>query len=151
VLVGSLAVARLGRLGHKLVGASHATIPASAFGARFAEVRVDPELGVLRIARIVSVTDGGRIVNEKLARSQLIGGTVGGIGMATFEETLTDPGSGRVANATLADYLVPVNADDPLAADHHQRAFLTRFARRNAPQITPGGGGSRERRTVPLR
>jgi len=81
--------------------------------ARFAEVRVDPELGVLRIARIVSVTDGGRIVNEKLARSQLIGGTVGGIGMATLEETITDPGSGRVANATLGDYLVPVNADVP--------------------------------------
>jgi len=113
VLVGSLAVSRLGRFGHKLIGASHATIPASAFGARFAEVRVDPELGVLRIARIVSVTDGGRIINQKLARSQLIGGTVGGIGMAMFEETVTDPGTGRVANATLSDYLVAVNADVP--------------------------------------
>src|SRR5215471_16557549 len=81
------------RFGHKIVGASHATIPASAFGARFAEVRLDPDLAVLRIARIVSVTDGGRIVNEKLARSQLIGGIVGGIGMATFEETVTDPGT----------------------------------------------------------
>jgi xanthine dehydrogenase YagR molybdenum-binding subunit len=113
VLVGALAVARLGRFGRKLVGASHATVPAGAFGARFAEVRVDPELGVLRITRIVSVTDGGRILNEKLARSQLIGGTVGGIGGATFEETVTDPGSGRVANATLGDYLVAVNADVP--------------------------------------
>jgi len=113
VLVGSLVVSRLGRFGRNLVGASHATIPASAFGARFAEVKVDPELGVLRITRIVSVTDGGRILNEKLARSQLIGGTVGGIGMATFEETVTDPGDGRVANATLGDYLVAVNADVP--------------------------------------
>jgi CO/xanthine dehydrogenase Mo-binding subunit len=113
VLVGSLAVTALGRFGEKLVGASHATVPASAFGARFAEVRVDPELGVLRIARIVSVTDGGRIVNKKLARSQLIGGTIGGIAMATFEETITDPGSGRVANATLSDYLLAVNADVP--------------------------------------
>jgi xanthine dehydrogenase YagR molybdenum-binding subunit len=113
VLVGSLVVARLGRFGRKLVGASHATVPAGAFGARFAEVKVDPELGVLRITRIVSVTDGGRILNEKLARSQLIGGTVGGIGMAAFEETVTDPGSGRVANATLGDYLVAVNADAP--------------------------------------
>ncbi len=68
---------------------------------------------MLRIARIVSVTDGGRIVNEKLARSQIIGGTVGGIGMAMFEETICDPGSGRVANATLGDYLVAVNADVP--------------------------------------
>ncbi|HKD87808.1 MAG TPA: xanthine dehydrogenase family protein molybdopterin-binding subunit [Streptosporangiaceae bacterium] len=113
VLVGALAVSWLGRFGRELVDASHATIPASAFGARFAEVRVDPELGILRISRIVSVTDGGRIVNEKLARSQLIGGTVGGIGMATLEETATDPGSGRVANATLSDYLVAVNADVP--------------------------------------
>src|SRR5262249_51550131 len=113
VVVGSLVVARLGRFGRTLVGASHATVPAGAFGARFAEVKVDPELGVLRITRIVSVTDGGRIVNEKLARSQLIGGTVGGIGMAAFEETVTDPDSGRVANATLGDYLVAVNADVP--------------------------------------
>lgn len=113
VLVGSLVVARLGRFGRKLVGASHATVPAGAFGARFAEVRVDPELGVLRVTRVVSVTDGGRVVNEKLARSQLIGGTVGAIGMATIEETVTDPGSGRVANATLGDYLVAVNADVP--------------------------------------
>jgi xanthine dehydrogenase YagR molybdenum-binding subunit len=113
VLLGSLVVSRMGRFGRKLVEASHATVPAGAYGARFAEVRVDPQLGLLRITRIVSVTDGGRILNEKLARSQLIGGTVGGIGMATFEETVTDPGSGRVANATLGDYLVAVNADVP--------------------------------------
>jgi xanthine dehydrogenase YagR molybdenum-binding subunit len=113
VLVGSLAVTGLGRFGRSLVAASHARVPANAFGARFAEVKVDPELGVLRITRIVSVTDGGRILNEKLARSQLIGGTIGGIGMATLEETVTDPGSGRVANATLGDYLVAVNADVP--------------------------------------
>jgi xanthine dehydrogenase YagR molybdenum-binding subunit len=113
VFVGSLVVAHMGRFGRRLVDASHAAIPAGAFGARFAEVRVDPELGVLRIIRIVSVTDGGRIVNEKLARSQLIGGTVGGIGMAMLEETVIDSGTGRVANATLADYLVAVNADVP--------------------------------------
>src|SRR5262249_27424753 len=52
VLVGSLAVSRLGRFGRTLVGASHATVPAGAFGARFAEVKIDPELGVLRITRI---------------------------------------------------------------------------------------------------
>ena len=113
VLVGSLVVSRMGRFGRKLVGASHATVPAGAFGARFVEVRVDPELGVLRIARIVSVNDAGRVLNEKLARSQIIGGTVGGLGMAMFEETVRDPDSGRVANATLGDYLVAVNADVP--------------------------------------
>jgi CO/xanthine dehydrogenase Mo-binding subunit len=113
VLVGSLVVSRMGRFGRKLVGASHATVPAGAFGARFVEVRVDPELGVLRIARIVSVNDAGRVLNEKLARSQIIGGTVGGLGMAMFEETVRDPDSGRVANATFGDYLVAVNADVP--------------------------------------
>ena len=72
-----------------------------------------PTSALLRVARVVSVVDGGRILNEKLARSQIIGGTVGGIGQALFEETVTDPGTGRIANATFADYLVPVNADVP--------------------------------------
>jgi CO/xanthine dehydrogenase Mo-binding subunit len=67
----------------------------------------------VRVARLVSVIDGGRILNEKTARSQIIGGTVGGIGMALFEDTITDAGTGRIANATFGDYLVPVNADVP--------------------------------------
>ncbi|MEV6039414.1 xanthine dehydrogenase family protein molybdopterin-binding subunit [Nonomuraea sp. NPDC052116] len=87
--------------------------PAGPFGAKFVEVRVDPDLGLLRVARVVSVIDAGRILNEKTATSQIIGGTVGGIGMAMFEETVTDPGSGRIANATFGDYLIPVNADIP--------------------------------------
>jgi len=87
-------------------------VPAGAFAAQFAEVRVDPDLGLVRVARIVSAVDGGRILNEKTATSQIIGGTVGGIGMALLEETVTDP-TGRIANATLGDYLVPVNADIP--------------------------------------
>jgi xanthine dehydrogenase YagR molybdenum-binding subunit len=88
-------------------------VPAGAFGARFVEVRVDPELGLMRVARIVTATDAGRVVNEKLARSQIIGGTVGGIGMAMFEDTVSDAGTGRVANPTFGDYLVAVNADVP--------------------------------------
>src|SRR3954447_15141751 len=87
--------------------------PSGAFAAKFVEVRVDRDLGLIRIARIVSVVDGGGILNEKLARSQIIGGTVGGIGQAIFEETITDAGTGRIANATFGDYLVPVNADVP--------------------------------------
>jgi xanthine dehydrogenase YagR molybdenum-binding subunit len=86
---------------------------AGAFGAKFVEVRIDPELGLLRVARVVSVIDGGRILNEKTAASQIIGGTVGGISQAMFEETATDAVTGRIANATFGDYLMPVNADVP--------------------------------------
>ncbi|MEO3747074.1 xanthine dehydrogenase family protein molybdopterin-binding subunit [Plantactinospora sp. B5E13] len=85
--------------------------PAGAFAAKFVEVHVDSELGLIRIPRVLSVVDGGRILNEKLARSQIIGATVGGIGQALFEETRTDARTGRVANANLGDYLVPVQAD----------------------------------------
>jgi CO/xanthine dehydrogenase Mo-binding subunit len=86
---------------------------AGAFGAHFVEVRVDEDLGLVRVARLVSVIDGGRILNEKTARSQIIGGAIGGIGMALFEDTLTDPTTGRIANPTFGDYLVAVNADIP--------------------------------------
>lgn len=86
---------------------------AGAFGAQFVEVRVDADLGLIRVSRIVSAIDGARIVNEKTARSQILGGAVGGLGMALFEDTATDPGTGRITNATLADYLVPVNGDVP--------------------------------------
>ena len=83
------------------------------FAAKFVEVRVDQELGLIRIARVTSAVDAGRILNEKTTRSQIIGGTVGGIGQALLEETVTDPATGRIANATFGDYLVPVNADVP--------------------------------------
>ncbi|MFD0503726.1 molybdopterin cofactor-binding domain-containing protein [Streptomyces chiangmaiensis] len=86
---------------------------AGAYGAKFVEVRVDADLGLVRVARVVSAIDGGRILNEKTARSQIIGGTVGGIGMALLEDTVTDPRTGRIANGTFADYLVAVNADVP--------------------------------------
>jgi xanthine dehydrogenase YagR molybdenum-binding subunit len=87
--------------------------PVGAVAAKFVEVHVDPDLGLVRVARAVTAVDGGRILNEKTARSQIIGGTVGGIGMALLEETVSDPGTGRIANATFGDYLVPVNADVP--------------------------------------
>jgi xanthine dehydrogenase YagR molybdenum-binding subunit len=85
----------------------------SAFAAHFVKLRIDKDLGVLRIARIVSAIDAGRVLNEKTARSQIIGGVVMGIGMATLEETIFDSATGRIANATFGDYLIPVNADVP--------------------------------------
>ncbi|HEX5385732.1 MAG TPA: xanthine dehydrogenase family protein molybdopterin-binding subunit [Gemmatimonadales bacterium] len=84
-----------------------------SFGAIFAEVRVDPDLGTVRVPRMVGAYDVGRVINPKTAHSQCIGGMVGGIGMALFEEAAWDPRFGRVMNANLAEYLVPVNADVP--------------------------------------
>ena len=84
-----------------------------AFGAHFAEVEVDPELLSVRVTRFVGAYDVGRILNEKTANSQLLGGIVWGISMALFEKTRYDERTGRIMNATLADYLVPTNADIP--------------------------------------
>jgi xanthine dehydrogenase YagR molybdenum-binding subunit len=82
-----------------------------AFGAVFAEVRVDRDLGEIRIPRIVAAYGAGKILNAKTARSQLQGGIIWGIGMALEEETLVDRRTGRYMNADLAEYHVPVNAD----------------------------------------
>ena len=79
--------------------------------AVFAEVKVDEELGVIRVTRVVSAVAAGRILNPKTARSQIIGGVVWGIGMALHEETLVDHNFGRIMNANIAEYHVPVNAD----------------------------------------
>jgi xanthine dehydrogenase YagR molybdenum-binding subunit len=93
--------------------ANGARPPLGSFAAWFAEVRVDADLGLPRVARIVSAVDAGRILNEKLARSQVIGGAVMGIGMTMLEENVFDPETGRITNATFGDYLIPVNADVP--------------------------------------
>jgi xanthine dehydrogenase YagR molybdenum-binding subunit len=84
-----------------------------AFGAQFAEVRVDPDLGIVQISRWVGAFDCGRILNAKTARSQLLGGIIYGMGMALFEETRIDRNTGRITNANISDYLVAVNADVP--------------------------------------
>ena len=82
-----------------------------SFGAQFAQVRVDPDLGTVRVERMVSVFDIGRVINPKTARSQVMGGIIQGIGMALMEHTVYDPRNGRAVTDNLADYLVPVNAD----------------------------------------
>jgi len=79
--------------------------------AIFAEVKIDEQLGVVRVTRIVNAVAAGRILNPKLAASQILGAVVGGIGMALHEETLTDHRFGRFMTHNLADYHVPVNAD----------------------------------------
>jgi xanthine dehydrogenase YagR molybdenum-binding subunit len=79
--------------------------------AIFAEVKVDEQLGVIRVTRVVSAVAAGRILNTKTASSQIIGGVVWGIGMALHEETLVDHKFGRIMNANIAEYHVPVNTD----------------------------------------
>ena len=79
--------------------------------AVFAEVKVDEQLGVIRVTRVVSAIAAGRILNTKTAKSQIIGGVVWGIGMALHEETLIDHNFGRFMNANMAEYHVPTNAD----------------------------------------
>ncbi|WP_433555709.1 xanthine dehydrogenase family protein molybdopterin-binding subunit [Pseudonocardia xinjiangensis] len=85
----------------------------AASGAQFCEVRVDPDTGEVRVSRWLGVFDVGTVINAKTASSQLRGGIVMGIGMALQEESLVDPRSGRIMNANLADYHVPVHADIP--------------------------------------
>jgi len=82
-----------------------------SFGAVFVEVHVDAELGTIRVPRVVAVYDVGRVLNEKTARSQMLGGIVWGIGAALQEESTLDTRYGRFTNANLAEYHVPVNAD----------------------------------------
>ena len=79
--------------------------------AVFVEVKVDEQLGVIRVTRVVSAIAAGRILNTQTAHSQIIGSVVGGIGMALHEETLFDHRFGRIMNANIAEYHVPVNAD----------------------------------------
>jgi xanthine dehydrogenase YagR molybdenum-binding subunit len=79
--------------------------------AVFVEVKVDEQLGVIRVTRVVSAIAAGRILNTQTAHSQIMGSVVGGIGMALHEETLYDHRFGRIMNANIAEYHVPVNAD----------------------------------------
>ena len=83
---------------------------AGGYAAHFVEVHVDSDLGTIRVARVVSAVDGGRILNPKTARSQIVGGIAMGIGMALLEETVSDR-TGRLVTTSLAEYVVPVNAD----------------------------------------
>jgi xanthine dehydrogenase YagR molybdenum-binding subunit len=94
-----------------------------AHGAVFAEVKVDPDLGQIRVTRLVGAFAAGRIINPRLVQSQLFGGMIWGISFALHEEAVMDRRSGRILNADLAEYYVPVNADVPamdvLTVDEH--------------------------------
>ncbi len=87
-----------------------------SFGAHFAEVTVDPDLGEARLRRYVGVFDPGRVINPTLARSQVYSGVVFGLSMALLEGSMPDPRTGRTVNANLAEYHVPTCADLPTGA-----------------------------------
>jgi len=93
--------------------ALQANYAAHAHGAVFAEVMVDPELGQIRVSRLVGAFAAGRIVNPRLVESQYRGGMIWGVSFALHEQAIMDPRSGRPMNANLAEYHIPVNADIP--------------------------------------
>jgi xanthine dehydrogenase YagR molybdenum-binding subunit len=94
-------------------GDEHDRYSMYAFGAQFAEVRVDADLGQVQVSRMVGVFDIGRAINGKTAASQLKGGMVWGIGLALYEESVLDERLGRVVNANFAEYHIPVQTDVP--------------------------------------
>ena len=84
-----------------------------AHGAVFAEVKVDPDLGQVRVSRLVGAFAAGRVINPRLVTSQYYGGMIWGVSFALHEHAVTDARSGRIMNANLGEYHVPVNADVP--------------------------------------
>ena len=84
-----------------------------SFSAVFAEVHVDPDLGLVRLSRFVGAYDCGRVINPKTARSQAIGGIIWGVGHALLEQSETDPATGRYLHRNYSGYLVPTSADIP--------------------------------------
>ena len=93
--------------------ANQAQYAAHAHGAVFAEVKIHPSLGQIRVTRLVGAFAAGAIINPRLVTSQYYGGMIWGVSFALHEQALHDPRTGRVMNANLAEYRVPVNADIP--------------------------------------
>lgn len=104
-IVGTGQSARDPQLGQAYAMYSH--------GAVFAEVKVDPDLGQVRVTRLVGAFAAGRIINPRLVESQYFGGMIWGASFALHEEAVVDRRTGRIMNADLAEYHVPVNADIP--------------------------------------
>lgn len=102
-----------------------------SFGAQFAKVLVDPELGTIRVDKIVGVMDIGKVMNLKTATNQIKGGMIFGLGMALMENVQYDPNNGRIVTRDLAQYLVPVHADIP--------EIEVQFINQPDPYISPLG------------
>ena len=103
----------LSALGEIAPGKQEKAFNQASYGAHFAEVKVNAVTGEVRVERMLGVFAAGRILNEKTARSQCLGGMTFGIGAALTEELVHDPRNGKVVNRDLGEYHVPVNADVP--------------------------------------
>lgn len=99
--------------GSRTFGEEQPERSAHSYGAHFVEVAWQPQIARLRVKRIVTVIDGGTIINPRTARNQVLGSLVMGVGMALFEHTVYDRRSGAPINDNLADYIVATNADAP--------------------------------------
>ncbi len=99
--------------GEGTLGAPGRKFSTHSFGAQFAEVTWESETARLRVSRVVTVIDAGRILNAKPARNQIEGAVVMGVGMALFEATRYDERYGAPINNNLADYILTTNADAP--------------------------------------
>jgi xanthine dehydrogenase YagR molybdenum-binding subunit len=118
-----LAAARLGHVEGRgksegTLGAKKKKFSTHSYGAHFVEVTWQPEIARLRVSRVVSTIDAGRIVNPLTGRNQIEGAIVMGVGMAMLEETFHDPHDGKALNSNLADYMMATHADAP-AIDVH--------------------------------
>ncbi|MBV8377313.1 MAG: xanthine dehydrogenase family protein molybdopterin-binding subunit [Verrucomicrobia bacterium] len=113
-----------------------------SFGAHFVEVTWDPGIARLRVRRVVTVIDAGRIINPRPARNQIEGAIVMGIGMALFEETRYDSQTGHPINNNLADYCMAVNADTPeidVTFLDHPDTVLNEYGARGVGEIGLAG------------
>ncbi|NYI77556.1 xanthine dehydrogenase family protein molybdopterin-binding subunit [Nocardioides panzhihuensis] len=104
----------MGRRGTNLVvHGERKNSPGHTYGAVFVEVRIRPQVGALRVSRVVAAYDLGKVLNRRTARGQVIGGVTWGLGFALMEHTMVDPNTARIVNPNLSAYLVPVCADVP--------------------------------------
>ena len=103
-----------------MIGVTKPSFSSQSYVAHFVEVTWEPEIARLRLGRIVTTVDAGRIINELTARNQIEGAVAMGIGMALFEELVHDPRSGAPINSNLADYILTTHADAP----PHEVVFL---------------------------
>ncbi|MFA6211689.1 MAG: xanthine dehydrogenase family protein molybdopterin-binding subunit [Candidatus Obscuribacterales bacterium] len=113
-----------------------------SYGAQFVEVTWQEEIARLRVSRVVTVIDGGKIINPKTGRNQIEGAITMGLGMALFEGTHYEPTKGAPLNSNLADYILPVNADTPKMEVHfyeHPNTELNEYGARGIGEIGLAG------------